>query len=133
MTKIVKGTVTEQVDDQISFSIEKEYLDLGKKVVKSSSGKTVLKLPKDYWVEEVTFKNDMGKDVDGYKVTLNKDDDYKEGKFAIMLYPVTFGGNGGVGTPPPIQDTQNHPIPKFLISYAGEKAIWGKVFNLKDL
>jgi hypothetical protein len=130
MTKIVKGTIIEQVSDQISFSIEKEYLDLEKKVIKSSSGKTVLKLPKDYWIEEVKFKNDMGKDVDGYKVTLNKDDDYQKDKFAVMLYPVAFGGVGG-GTP--IQDTQNHPKPKFLISYAGEKAIWGKVFNLKDL
>jgi hypothetical protein len=132
MTKIVKGTVKEQVDDQIIFSIEKEYLDPTKKIVKSSSGKIILKLPKDYIIEEVKVKNDAGADVDGYKVTLNKDDDYQEGKFAVMLYPVTFGA-GGSGTPPPVQDTQYHPKPKFLISYAGEKEIWGKVFNLKDL
>lgn len=130
MAKFKRGTVFEQENDQISFSIEKEYLDIEKKVIKASTGKKVaLKLPKDYLIEEVKVKNDAGADVDGYKVTLNKDDDYKDGKFAVMLYPVAFGGGGTT----PIQDTQFHPKPKFLISYAGEKPIWGKIFNLKDL
>jgi hypothetical protein len=126
------GTVKQQANDQISFVIDKKYLNIEKKMVKSSSGKIILDLPDDYHVEEVK-EQEINKEghliyIDRYKVTLNKTDDYKQGKFAVMFYPVTFDGGGD-----PIQDTQYHPTPKFNISYAGKDAIWGKIFNLKDL
>jgi hypothetical protein len=119
MEKIIeKGVVNTNESDQISFEIENLNIT-GLKISTSSGGHKIFELPENHLIE----KNADGK----YKITLNKDEDYAN-TFGVMFFPVIIDGGN-----PPVQDTQNHPTPKLQISYGGQPALWGKIFNLKDL
>lgn len=130
---VEKGTVKTEPRDQISFTLKSLEFDSKLIITTESGAKKVINLPENYRIEQ----ND-----DVYTVIFNKHDDYKD-SFGIMIYPVFNGTDTGNlvvqqndTDPPsvePVQGTQDHPSPKFQISYAGEKALWGRIFNINDL